>query len=334
MLRAKRSDVDCGSKICFLTHSVAENCYVYMPSNNSDCDIPCKLKGCKTELHHFIDCPIWRCFDVITTTAVPLITTTTSPMTTKPTTTPKPTTTAITEISSTTAVTDTPSTLSPLPPLDHPGYLYSSIALNILLFLILWSIVIQKCKKCIGRRIRRFRNRRNSQTSQASENAPIIRSEAARQQARSSRSNARAAPARRNSDFRAFTSSSEEFDTRENAPLLSPMFGSRRPIVPSARVASSPRVPSFLNSPVLPSGNSNPTPSSLTRAILGLENDGFRTSTLGRQETNRSRTRARGSSLFDSDQRARSASMTTFKPNPRTRDDTSWRTDLTQDTRV
>ena len=341
--RAKRSDVDCGSKICFLTHAVIENCFVYMETNQTDCQIPCRLSGCRKELHHFIDCPIWRCFEVVTTTTFSTTTTkqtTTSTLTPKPsnTTTTLPTTTSA--FTTTTPFTESPSTLSPLPPLDHPAYLYSSVALNILFFLILWTILIQKCKKCISRRIRRFQNRNNSNNT---EQAPIIRAQGNARQSRSQRR-----PESRNDGYLSIDlSSSEDFDTREHLPLLR---------TATAETSFS-RVPSFLNSPILPQCENRPPSSSSRRSSRRSRSiaistrqrsslfDSDQPSQSGQARgtrTNATR-QTTGTGLFGSigseiDTAARSmptAGSSTFKPNPRqTRTDNSWRKDLEQESRM
>ena len=204
--REKRNDVDCGSKICFLSHVMLENCFVFVHNNHTDCEIPCKLENCDKELHHFIACPVWKCHDIQTTTTRPTTTTTFT------------TSTKSTMTTATTPSLPTPITLSPLPPLDHPGYLYGSFALNILLFLILSGLLIAKCKKCI---IRRFRNRRQRSQSQplasdverpanaANPGNPIVRPRDTNQ--------------RRRPYFGFDTSSSEDLNTRsndENVPLL------------------------------------------------------------------------------------------------------------------
>ena len=64
------ASTDCGDKTCSLRHQLIKDCYLYVHSNSSDCNIPCHLEGCRKELHHFINCPIWEChFNNSTTTA-------------------------------------------------------------------------------------------------------------------------------------------------------------------------------------------------------------------------------------------------------------------------
>ena len=248
-IRAKRSDVDCGSKICFLSYQVVENCYLYIHTNSTECEIPCKLKGCRIELHHFVTCPIWHCHDVVVTTTTSTTTTSASTSTTATTTdkTSTPTTTITTATTTdkistaTTTIWPQPSTLSPLPPLDHPGYLYSSFALNILLMIFLIVIAIKKCKKAI---IRKFRNRRRNSTANVENGAdgsdnPILRNPN-RILTRENRSRSRIA---QNEQDRLLgsTSSSEDFGTSETIAMTSRLTNI---------FASSPRVPSFLDTPL------------------------------------------------------------------------------------
>ena len=65
--RKKRSQVMCRDKVCFLDFVVVPDCYVYLYTNDTNCDIPCQVSGCQKELHHFISCPIWTCNDLTTT---------------------------------------------------------------------------------------------------------------------------------------------------------------------------------------------------------------------------------------------------------------------------
>ena len=121
--------VDCGTTECFLETQLVQNCIYYLHTNNSNCDIPCKLEGCKTELHHFIMCPIWTCEDKSTTTSTTSTSTSSTKTTTKTTTiatTTLSTTTPMTTLSTTTPESVMPFTLGPLPPIDHPAYLYLS----------------------------------------------------------------------------------------------------------------------------------------------------------------------------------------------------------------
>jgi hypothetical protein len=152
--------IDCGDKQCVLEHHLMQNCIVYLPANNTECQIPCKLSGCKQEVHHFISCPTWMCLPHTTTTSTPTTSTTTTSSTTSTsskstTTTSRTTTTTSTSSTSTletTTTTTRPTTTSQLtttitsstqsttqiPPTSTTDILiYSSFALNICLILIL-----------------------------------------------------------------------------------------------------------------------------------------------------------------------------------------------------
>jgi hypothetical protein len=100
------SSVNCGDKECNLRHQILKDCTVYLHTNNSDCSIPCKMNGCKKELYHFINCPIWQCRTLTTTS-------TTSTLT-------PPTTTQFTTTSA-----------MPTPFPNTNGLLFSSIGLNV-----------------------------------------------------------------------------------------------------------------------------------------------------------------------------------------------------------
>ena len=277
--RQKRNDVDCGTKVCYLTHVMLTNCFVYLHTNNTECDIPCNLKGCERELHHFINCPFWQCHDIPTTTistTTPKTTTTTNPKTT--TTIPKTTTMTLATTTTsthnpTTTYNPAPFTLGPLPPLDHPAYLYSSFALNILFFLLFCVVLILKCKKSINRCLR---NRRMDVENNAATN-PIVRTRTNRNRFHTT------------DGFSLLSSSSEDFGTHENLPLLNRprsafiQSESRTPrLSRTSRIeipplplfrnaaSASPTVPSFLNSPVVPSTNSSPNSNDLFDPILNV----------------------------------------------------------------
>lgn len=66
-----------------------QNCEVYLHTNNTDCNVPCKLRGCQKEMHHYINCPIWEC-SKYTTTPIPTTTTEAPTEATTSTTSPKP----------------------------------------------------------------------------------------------------------------------------------------------------------------------------------------------------------------------------------------------------
>ena len=225
---------------------MSDSCYLYFHTNSTSCNIPCKLEGCRKELHHSILCPIWKCHDVLTTststtmkttTIVPTTTTTNVPTTT---TTIHVPTTPTTTISTTTIFPPTTTPFFPIP-IDHPGVTYTSLALNCFLFLALVYIFLKKCKKGLIRRIHNFRNRNQND----SEQQPILGSSGnsgtrrRRQQNRQPRNRNVRAPLRQNNDdyFTLSNSSEEEVDGFARVQLHS-------------NPSTSPRVPSFLNSPV------------------------------------------------------------------------------------
>ena len=225
----KRSVVDCGDKKCTVEHVMVQDCYLFIHTNSSSCNIPCNLEDCKKELHHFISCPIWFCHNISTSTTT---TTTTLP---SPTT---PTTTQLTTVTTTTS--QRPITFLPIP-IDHPGVTYTSLTLNIVLFLLLLYIFAQKCKKCLIRNVRNFRNRNRSNETNSERDPILARGEGqattdaerpSADQARASRT--RATRLRSNNDqyFR-LTESDDENDGFARVELH----------------GSSPRVPSFLNTP-------------------------------------------------------------------------------------
>jgi hypothetical protein len=128
-----------------------------MHTNDSNCDIPCKLDGCQKELHHFISCPLWTCNELSTTT-VSTTTTTMTPSTTGSSSTTTPTSLITT---TTSAIPTTIAPPFPFPPLDHPAYLYLSLACNVLFLLILLLVAIGKCKKRLLRFTQTWRENRN-----------------------------------------------------------------------------------------------------------------------------------------------------------------------------
>lgn len=121
--------IDCGDKQCSLSHRILQNCVIYLHTNNTECAIPCKLDGCKTEMHHYINCPIWECTSYTTTT--------------------------MTTTSSTATTTNTPDTTSLSPPSPNPTdldyyslALYISLGLNALFatIIIVLSLYIKKTR--------------------------------------------------------------------------------------------------------------------------------------------------------------------------------------------
>jgi hypothetical protein len=62
-------DVNCGDKECSLFYHFKDVCKIFVPTNDSFCDIPCKTSGCKVETHREITCPIWTCHEIVTTSS-------------------------------------------------------------------------------------------------------------------------------------------------------------------------------------------------------------------------------------------------------------------------
>jgi hypothetical protein len=114
--------VECSDKECVLEHKLMQNCIIYLHSNNTNCKIPCDLSGCRTEMHHFMNCPIWQC------TFYPNTSTTTT------------TTTSIPDFTTTNGP-------NPFPPQSHDSILYSSLLINVIFVLGLLFLAFQKLKK-------------------------------------------------------------------------------------------------------------------------------------------------------------------------------------------
>jgi hypothetical protein len=55
--RRLKREIDCGDKSCSLEHHVLNTCVLVLPTNVTNCQIPCDMSGCKTEIHHLISCP-------------------------------------------------------------------------------------------------------------------------------------------------------------------------------------------------------------------------------------------------------------------------------------
>lgn len=126
--------VDCGDKECSLHHRYVDKCTIFLHTNDTNCKIPCLLDGCKTEIRHFITCPIWEC-NLYSTTST---TTTTTAMTTS------------TEFSST--IEPTPSSN-----IDIDIVMYSSLGINGLFILALITFLICKICKKVQQRNRELR---------------------------------------------------------------------------------------------------------------------------------------------------------------------------------
>lgn len=153
--------IDCIDKECSLSHIILANCIVYLHTNNSNCNIPCKLDGCEIEIHHYINCPIWSCALYTTTTSTTSTTTTTTTDTTSMTTDTTMTTPSTTE-STTTFPEPTPSPVCPTYKVESI-FLYISIFLNILLMIAIILLCLY-----IKTKIRRSRNTHHSRTRRVS----------------------------------------------------------------------------------------------------------------------------------------------------------------------
>jgi len=182
---------DCGDKQCFLEHHFMQNCLIYVPTNNTECQIPCKLKGCSKEVHHFISCPVWMCLPHTTTTTsttTTSMTTTTTASTSSSTTTRTSTTSKTTSTSTATTTTSarttakttsttiptTSSTLSttgsPPQTSEFEAFFYISLAFNICFLALLLIVVL---KRFFPRRTNT--NRNTTQRTQTVQLNPIIR---------------------------------------------------------------------------------------------------------------------------------------------------------------
>lgn len=60
--------VECPDKTCSQIDTYSDNCIIYVDSNSTNCQIPCKLDGCNVEVLSTITCPIWHCVAKDTTT--------------------------------------------------------------------------------------------------------------------------------------------------------------------------------------------------------------------------------------------------------------------------
>jgi hypothetical protein len=145
--------VDCGDKECSLSHRFMDRCKVFLHTNVTDCKIPCLLDGCQTQVHHFMNCPVWECNDYTTTT----LSTTTSSSTTTP--------------------------FSTIPPDPVPSNIsvyeivfYTSIAINAVVIFALFTFVYYKCQKmCKNFCNRRAGNRSGDNGDDGTaENVPLI----------------------------------------------------------------------------------------------------------------------------------------------------------------
>jgi hypothetical protein len=114
--------IDCGNKICFLEYQVMPDCVLILETNNTNCKIPCVVNGCETELHHYIQCPVWNCQLVTTTTT------------------------------SSTTTTPRPNPPNPNKPSNMSALIYTSIVFNIFLFAMVFAYFIVKFRQRITAR--------------------------------------------------------------------------------------------------------------------------------------------------------------------------------------
>ena len=64
------TDRDCGSTFCKFDFKFLPTCTIYVDESPTEtCNYPCSLDHCLPEIHHFIQCPTWSCFDKTTTVA-------------------------------------------------------------------------------------------------------------------------------------------------------------------------------------------------------------------------------------------------------------------------
>ncbi len=169
--------VDCGTKQCFLEFHFLSSCTIYIPTNNTDCNIPCTTSGCRKEIHHLISCPTWYCTPHSTTTSTSTTTkstttssatttsksttlpsttatTSTTPTTTLPSTTTKSSTTSTSGTSSSTTTTTVSSTMEP--PSVYPNTLIVSLSVNLLLAI----LVVFLYKKKFGKQFETIDNKK------------------------------------------------------------------------------------------------------------------------------------------------------------------------------
>jgi hypothetical protein len=120
--RSVQKKVDCGNYECYEEYRMETNCIIYLETNQTQCNIPCLMTGCKTEVHHFTMCPLWICNEKPTTSTTST-TTITAPMTTSK------------------WIPPTPKNC------EMSFWIYSSIVLNIFFFAIIGAVVVYKIKK-------------------------------------------------------------------------------------------------------------------------------------------------------------------------------------------
>jgi len=82
-------DVECASKTCFEEEVFQEECVVYV-GDKPNCDPPCFVDGCSTEIEFNQLCEVWICEDKIKTTTPTTTSTSNYPSSTAPSSLPEP----------------------------------------------------------------------------------------------------------------------------------------------------------------------------------------------------------------------------------------------------
>jgi hypothetical protein len=134
------SGVDCGDRVCELSYHFEQVCKLFLPTNNSQCKIPCLETGCDFEIHKMVQCPVWTCEHYTTTTST---STSSSP------------TTAFSNL--TTSSPPLSTTLSP-DSTDSSTYLYISLGFNVVFIILSFvTIAFWLKKKYLAYRLRTLR---------------------------------------------------------------------------------------------------------------------------------------------------------------------------------
>lgn len=63
-----KMDSDCGTDICHTEFKILPTCHLRVSTPNTNCSIPCNLKPCNVEIHHYIRCPVISCYPKSSTT--------------------------------------------------------------------------------------------------------------------------------------------------------------------------------------------------------------------------------------------------------------------------
>ena len=152
-------NVICPDKECFLSYHFKNRCTIFLPTNNSLCNIPCETSECKTEIHKEITCPIWLCHETSTTTS-PIPPTTSS--TPDPSPSPEPTPTPNPEPSPSPSPSPSP---NPEPTPNSNVSFAISISMNVVLVLITLCILTWWIrKKILAWKLRNERRQRYNKT--------------------------------------------------------------------------------------------------------------------------------------------------------------------------